>query len=90
MQPIVIAVGRNHYPCKDASERLAVTQMAVWIMEKLRTLGSADGSKFVALVDMRGWKLSQADWPLVKPAASILQTSYPEHIGRAFIIGAPW
>ncbi|KAJ3683594.1 hypothetical protein LUZ60_013821 [Juncus effusus] len=87
-RPIAIVFGGKHYYSKR--EMNEFKRFVTYSLEKICASLPENHEKFMAISDLKGWGYSNCDIRAYLAALDILQNSYPERLGKVFMIHVPY
>ncbi|KAL6909379.1 hypothetical protein ACP4OV_001660 [Aristida adscensionis] len=87
-RPMVYAFGAKHYAAKRDLEQ--IKQYVIYVLDKTVARLPSGQEKFAAVVDLKGWGYSNCDIRGYLAGLDIMQSYYPERLGRVFLIHVPY
>ncbi|KAK9108623.1 hypothetical protein Syun_024634 [Stephania yunnanensis] len=89
-RPIVLAIGRKHYPHPEKGGVEELKRYVVYVLDKISERMPIGQEKFVGIGDVGGWGYSNCDIRGYIASLSILQDYYPERLGKMFLVHVPY
>jgi len=87
-RPLVYLFLARHFPAKRDLDEFK--RYVVYILDNTCTRLPAGQEKFAVVVDLRGWGYRNCDIRAYIAALDIMQSYYPERLGRAIMIHVPY
>ncbi|KAG6472177.1 SEC14 cytosolic factor-like [Zingiber officinale] len=87
-RPIIVYLVANHVSAGRQMDELK--RFAVYALEKACASMPNGQEKFIIISDLQGWGYSSCDVRGYLSAIDILQSYYPERLGKAFLINVPY
>ncbi|KAI4965236.1 hypothetical protein ZWY2020_054970 [Hordeum vulgare] len=87
-RPLVYLFLARHFPAKRDLDEFK--RYVVYILDNTCTRLSAGQEKFAVVVELRGWGYANCDIRAYVAALDIMQSYYPERLGRALLIHVPY
>ncbi|CAO1947117.1 unnamed protein product [Urochloa humidicola] len=87
-RPILVAFPARHYSAnRDMAE---YKSFVVYIFDKICARIPRGQEKFLAIVDLQGWGYANCDIRAYIASIEIMQSYYPERLGKALMINVPY
>ncbi|KAL6636509.1 hypothetical protein ACP70R_024081 [Stipagrostis hirtigluma subsp. patula] len=87
-RPMLYVFGARHYPSKRDLDELK--RYVIYVLDKTVSRLPRGQEKFAAVVDLKGWGYSNCDIRAYLAGLEIMQSYYPERLGRVFLIHVPY
>ncbi|KAF7069513.1 hypothetical protein CFC21_075136 [Triticum aestivum] len=87
-RPMSYLYGGCHFPVRGDHEDLK--RYVAYAFEKSCTRLSAGQEKFAAVIDLKGWGYANCDMRGYLAGLDIMQSYYPERVGRVLLIHVPY
>lgn len=87
-RPIGVGFGSKHFSSKRNMDELK--RFVVYILDKMCSRIPSGQEKFVGIADLAGWGYSNCDIRAYLAALDIMQSYYPERLGKVFLIHVPY
>ncbi|VAH96804.1 unnamed protein product [Triticum turgidum subsp. durum] len=87
-RPMSYLYGGRHFPVRRDHEDLK--RYVVYVFDKICTRLPAGQEKFAAVIDLKGWGYANCDIRGYLAGLDIMQSYYPERLGRVFLIHVPY
>ncbi|XP_057868941.2 uncharacterized protein LOC131075961 isoform X2 [Cryptomeria japonica] len=87
-RPIAVVILNRHKPCYNALEELK--RYFVYSFDKMSSSTSREQEKFAIIADLEGWSYKHVDIRGYLAILEILQSYYPERLGKLYIIHLPY
>ncbi|ORX76711.1 CRAL/TRIO domain-containing protein [Basidiobolus meristosporus CBS 931.73] len=87
-RPVSFCHVRLHNKDDEPIEELE--KFTIWLMETARLFLIPPADCVSVVFDMKDFSLSNMDYPFVSFMNKVLESHYPESLGVALILGAPW
>ncbi|KAH9329171.1 hypothetical protein KI387_001279, partial [Taxus chinensis] len=87
-RPIAVVILNRHKPCHKALEDLK--RFFVYSFDKMSSSASGGQEKFTIIADLEGWAYKHVDIRGYLAILEILQSYYPERLGKLYIIHLPY
>ncbi|KAL2935645.1 Phosphatidylinositol transfer protein 3 [Bienertia sinuspersici] len=90
-RPILVVFARRHFQNNTLGGSDEFKRFAAYVLDKICSSSRmpVGQEKFCAIGDLQGWGYSNSDIRGYLGGLSILQDSYPERLGKLFIVNAP-
>lgn len=86
--PVVISLPSRHYPSKRDMEEFK--NLVVYYLDKLCASMPTGQEKLIVIADFQGWGYSNCDIRGYLAALEIVQSYYPERLGKVFLVHVPF
>ncbi|KQK11316.1 phosphatidylinositol transfer protein 3 [Brachypodium distachyon] len=87
-RPVLLAFPANHYSAnRDMAEH---KRFIVYLLDSICGRIPRGQDKFLVIVDLKGWGYSNCDVRAYIAAIEIMQSYYPERLGKALMIHVPY
>ncbi|KAM3318411.1 hypothetical protein ACQJBY_035889 [Aegilops geniculata] len=80
--------GARHFPARRDLD--GFKRYVAYVLDKICTRLPVGQEKFAAVIDLRGWGYANCDIRGYVAALDIMQSYYPERLGRVFLIHVPY
>uniref|UniRef100_A0A453MID4 CRAL-TRIO domain-containing protein n=3 Tax=Aegilops tauschii TaxID=37682 RepID=A0A453MID4_AEGTS len=87
-RPMSYLYGGRHFPVRRDHEDLK--RYVVYVFDKICTKLLTGQEKFAAVIDLKGWGYANCDIRGYLAGLDIMQSYYPERLGRVFLIHVPY
>uniref|UniRef100_A0ACD5ZTK9 Uncharacterized protein n=1 Tax=Avena sativa TaxID=4498 RepID=A0ACD5ZTK9_AVESA len=87
-RPMVYLYGARHFPARHDLDNFK--RYCVYVLDKICSRLPVEHEKFAAVIDLRGWGYSNCDIRGYVAGLNIMQSYYPERLGRVFLIHVPY
>ncbi|CAM0909055.1 unnamed protein product [Alopecurus aequalis] len=87
-RPMVYLYGARHFPARRDLDNFK--RYVAYCLDKICTRLPKGQEKFAAVIDLKGWGYSNCDIHGYAAALNIMQSYYPERLGRVFLIHVPY
>ncbi|KQK12099.1 phosphatidylinositol transfer protein 3 [Brachypodium distachyon] len=86
-RPMVYVIGARHLPSRRDLDEFK--RFVAYVIDRTCTRLPAGQEKFAAVADLKGWGYANCDIRAYVAALDIMQSYYPERLGRVFLIHVP-
>ncbi|KAI4986691.1 hypothetical protein ZWY2020_019321 [Hordeum vulgare] len=87
-RPMAYLYGARHFPARRDLD--GFKRYVIYVLDKICTRLPVGQEKFATVIDMRGWGYANCDIRGYVAALDIMQSYYPERLGRVFLIHVPY
>ncbi|XP_037438816.1 phosphatidylinositol transfer protein 3-like [Triticum dicoccoides] len=87
-RPMAYIYGARHFPARRDLD--GFKRYVAYVLDKICTRLPVGQEKFAAVIDLRGWGYANCDIRGYVAALDIMQSYYPERLGRVFLIHVPY
>ncbi|XP_044949886.1 phosphatidylinositol transfer protein PDR16-like [Hordeum vulgare subsp. vulgare] len=87
-RPMAYIYGARHVPGRHDLD--GFKRYVAYVLDKICTRLPVGQEKFAAVIDLRGWGYANCDIRGYVAALDIMQSYYPERLGRVFLIHVPY
>uniref|UniRef100_M8CLV2 Uncharacterized protein n=1 Tax=Aegilops tauschii TaxID=37682 RepID=M8CLV2_AEGTA len=87
-RPMAYIYGARHFPSRRDLD--GFKRYVAYVLDKICTRLPVGQEKFSAVIDLRGWGYANCDIRGYVAALDIMQSYYPERLGRVFLIHVPY
>ncbi|CAM0877406.1 unnamed protein product [Alopecurus aequalis] len=87
-RPMVYLYGGRHFPARHDLDDFK--RYVAYVLDKICTRLPVGQEKFAAVIDLKGWGYGNCDIRGYVAALEIMQSYYPERLGRVFMIHVPY
>ncbi|KAF5190315.1 Cral-trio domain-containing protein [Thalictrum thalictroides] len=89
-RPLAVVFQGRNVPTNGEKSLDELKRFLVYSLDKICARMSCGQEQFSAIVDLKGWELSNLDHNVIPVLLSILQEYYPETVGQMYLINQPF